>query len=92
MTCQEIAEFLLAYLERELPEPQRDVFQAHLDECPACVTFLRTYESTIRLGKAACRDCPEATKAKVPDALIQAILAARTTGHEQPQNETSDDS
>jgi anti-sigma factor RsiW len=75
MTCQEIVDFLMHYLDGELPTGQRTLFEEHLGECPACVDYLHTYEETIRLGKAACAAEPGCKD--VPEALIQAILAAR---------------
>lgn len=78
MTCREFVEFLLDYLEGELPEAVRATFQAHLDVCPACVTYLDTYRETVRLGRELGRD-PEGLPGDVPEALVQAILAARRT-------------
>lgn len=76
MRCREFVDFLMSYLDGELePEPAR-VFEEHMRLCPPCMTFLDTYKDTIRLGKFACREegpPPE----EVPEALIQAILAAR---------------
>ena len=76
MTCQEILDFLMHYLDGELPAEQRAYFEEHLGECPCCVDYRRTYQETIRLGRAACAG-EEAGCQDVPEALIQAILAAR---------------
>src|SRR6478609_5619248 len=51
MTCQEVAEFLMEYLDGRLSEPERRCFEEHLGECPECVAYLETYQETIRLGK-----------------------------------------
>ena len=78
MTCQEIIEFLMRYLDGELPADQAASFQEHLGDCPACVDYLKTYREAIRLGREACAggaDCSQ-----VPEELIQAILAARRQG------------
>lgn len=77
MTCRELTEFLMAYLSDELPDAQRRVFDEHLAECPGCVTYLHTYEETIKLGRAAFRDPDAPPPADVPEQLIRAILAAR---------------
>ena len=37
MKCRDFVEFLMAYLDRELEAKQRDVFEDHMRECPACV-------------------------------------------------------
>lgn len=73
MSCREFVEFLMDYLDDGLePEPRR-VFEEHMQLCPPCVSFLETYRETIQLGKFACSEQLEA----VPEALVQAILAAR---------------
>ncbi len=74
MTCRELSEFLSDYLERSLPPDVSAAFERHLKLCPPCVSYLRSFEETIRLGKDACKGCdpPE-----VPEELIRAVLKAR---------------
>ncbi len=78
MTCQELVDFLLEYLEGELPGESRRVFEAHLGECPPCQAYLDTYTETIRLGRLACRDAETSLPADVPEQLVEAVLAARS--------------
>ena len=79
MTCREFVDFLMEYLEQSLPMAQRDVFEAHLGECPGCVTYLETYRETLRLEKSLCGDDPDAPIPEdVPERLVAAILAARS--------------
>ena len=77
MNCREFVDFLMAYLNDELPAGQRDAFRRHIDDCPPCINFLDTYEETIRLEKEAYRDidCDE-----MPPQLVKAILAAKQKG------------
>jgi predicted anti-sigma-YlaC factor YlaD len=76
MTCQEILDFLMQYIEGELPVEQLACFEEHLHVCGPCVDYLKTYKETIRLGQAACAEDNSPCK-QVPEELIQAILAAR---------------
>ena len=76
MNCREFVDFLMAYLEDELDRAQRGTFEDHIGECPSCDDYLKTYEQTIRLGKLACAEGDEPPE-DAPEALIQAILAAR---------------
>lgn len=76
LTCQEFIDFLLAYLSGELPAEQRRVFEEHLGECPACVSYLKSYQQTVRIEKLVC-GCGDPAPADAPEELIQAILAAR---------------
>lgn len=75
MTCREVTEFLMEYVSAELPLDQRMAFEEHVKRCPECIAYLRSYEETVRLGKAAFAQ-PE----EVPEELVQAILAARRKG------------
>ena len=74
LSCQELIEFLAAYVEAELPAAECAAFEVHLARCPDCVDYLVSYRETIRLGRLAFETEPPAD---VPDELIQAILAAR---------------
>jgi anti-sigma factor RsiW len=78
VTCRTFIEFLLEYLNDELPADERAEFEAHLAECPWCVSYLQTYQESVRLGKAVFADENEVVPETVPEELIQAILAART--------------
>jgi len=75
LTCRELIDFLMAYLDGELPAAQRADFERHLGVCPPCLNYLETYKETVRLGKACCAD--DALPADVPEELVRAILAAR---------------
>jgi anti-sigma factor RsiW len=79
LTCREFIDFLLAYLSGELPAGQRAVFEGHLGECPACNAYLRSYQQTVRIEKAACGCDGDAPPADAPEELIRAILAARNS-------------
>lgn len=75
MKCREFVEFLMAYLDGDLAEETRSLFDEHMRECPSCVSYLETYSETIRLGRLACDD--DAAPLDAPEDLVAAILAAR---------------
>jgi anti-sigma factor RsiW len=76
ITCRLLLDLIPDYLEAELPSPQRDEFERHLAACRPCTAYLRSYETTVRLGRAlGQRDAERASE--VPDALVDAIVAAR---------------
>ncbi|HVH98977.1 MAG TPA: zf-HC2 domain-containing protein [Enhygromyxa sp.] len=85
ITCREISEFLLAYLERELDPEARVEFERHLNYCPPCVHYLDGYRETIELVRRCVnnneppKDESERAKHRPPEGLIQAILAAKRT-------------
>lgn len=74
LTCQQLIDFIMSYLDNELPDDQRAEFDRHMAACPSCVDYLETYEKTVLLTKAATDD---PVPAEVPESLVQAILAAR---------------
>ena len=77
ITCREFVEFLADYLAGELSPASQAKFEFHLSDCPDCILYLKSYEVTIRLGKAVCSDLDALVPADVPEELIQAILSVR---------------
>ena len=73
MNCKECTEFIQDYLSDDLPATQKRVFEAHLELCPPCGTFLDNYRQTLSIGKL----CAEDHEDPLPEALLKAILAAR---------------
>jgi anti-sigma factor RsiW len=80
MTCREFIDFLMEYLSGELPARERAEFERHLAECPDCSAYLKSYEETIKLGKAVFADPDALVPQGVPEELVQAILASRGRG------------
>ena len=77
LTCKEFVDFLMAYLDAELPEAQRSTFEGHMVDCPPCKVYLDTYRETVELGRGVCARDDDPLPEDVPDALVAAILAAR---------------
>lgn len=76
ITCREVLDFLMAYLDGELTPEQLHEFERHLRVCPSCVNYLESYKETIRLGKAAMQDLDAPPDASVPEGLVRAIRQA----------------
>ena len=77
VTCHELLDFLHLYLENELPEDRRSEFDRHLAVCEACRAYLRQYEETIRLGRAAFAEPGAVLPGDTPEELVRAILEVR---------------
>ncbi len=73
LTCQEVAAFLLEYVDGTLPADQRPVFEQHTHLCRDCHVFLDNYKRVIDAGKDIGEHSPDRP---VPPALIQAVLTA----------------
>jgi anti-sigma factor RsiW len=77
MTCEEIIEFLLGYLDGELAPHEQEQFEEHLAECPTCVAYLESYRATIRLTHLSQDEVVRSTLDSMPEDLLKAILNAR---------------
>jgi len=77
VTCKELVEFLMDYLDGMLPGLQRACFEEHLAECPDCVAYLASYQEAIRIGKEACTVGDDSVATDIPEDLVRAVLAAR---------------
>ena len=76
MTCREFSDFIGDYLDDELPSTVKLGFEGHLEVCPNCRRYLRSYEETVRLGRQAFEDGNAMLPPEVPEELVAAILAA----------------
>jgi len=85
MTCREFLDFLMDYLEGELPRAESETFETHMRDCPPCVTYLDTYRETVRLGKELLCPADDSIPEEVPAGLVEAILAARSAGGQPPE-------
>lgn len=68
---------MVDYFDGTLPRAQRRRFDSHLNSCPDCVRYLKSYERTVVLSQAACHDADTVTTQDMPDQLVDAILSAR---------------
>ena len=80
MTCRELIDFLMDYLDGELPATQARHFDEHLGLCPPCAEYLASYRETVRLGKMICEPEEGALPPELPEDLVAAICEARRTG------------
>ena len=79
MTCREFADFMSDFLSDELAPEARRQFDHHLSLCLNCQRYLTSYRETVALGRGAFADEDAALPPDVPDDLIKAILASRST-------------
>lgn len=77
ITCREFEEFVLRYLEDELPGRQRRSFEWHIRMCRECRDYLRAYRQSIQIGRAILSSSDDSLPDDVPEDLIKAVLAAR---------------
>jgi anti-sigma factor (TIGR02949 family) len=71
-TCKESIELLLSFLDGEMPQAEASQLEEHLQACPPCVDFLRTYRATPTLCKRAlAREMPQELADRLTDFLRQ---------------------
>lgn len=74
LTCQEMIDYLTAYVEGALSPAEQAAMDRHFAVCPACVNFLDSFRKTLAITQSpqlfpVCEPLPES--------LVQAVLAAR---------------
>lgn len=79
MTCRDFLDFIMGYLDGELPADVRAPFERHLSLCPDCDRYLRRYRATAVAARPAFAEPEAAVPDEVPDELVRAILASRRT-------------
>lgn len=77
MTCREFADFIMGYLDAELPASVRASFERHLSLCNNCQQYLESYKNAVELGKRAFDDDDAVIPAGIPEDLVRAIVSAR---------------
>ena len=65
--CQECVDLLVDYLEGDLPPERTRALDIHLDLCPSCVSFVKTYMGTVDVARRLPID-------EIPPELTQRLL------------------
>jgi len=77
LTCREFTDFLMEFLDDELPLARRRLFLKHIAACRDCARYVESYSTTVALARGAWFEPNEAVGAEsVPEGLIRSILAA----------------
>lgn len=70
MDCIELVEVITDYIEGTLPQNDRERFDAHLRECPFCVTYVAQMRATIAtLGAIRVETISDAAREKLLSAF-----------------------
>jgi len=77
ITCKEFDNFMVDYLDNELPSKQRNQFELHIRLCKECRQYLDAYQRTIDITHSAYPSADDAIPKGVPEDLVKAILKAR---------------
>lgn len=80
INCKECADFLMAYLDGDLPAAQKEAFETHLHLCPPCMRYIETYMQTMAMARAAHTPKTAPTSA-LPEEMVKAIMASMAGQH-----------
>jgi hypothetical protein len=73
VTCREVAELLVDFVEGALPEMQMLMVQRHICACPPCMFYMETYQTTIEVTRALPEEpLPPEFEARLRSVLEQA--------------------
>ena len=76
ITCCEFETFVQQYLDDDLPDRQRTIFEWHMRLCRECREYLAAYQRSIEIGQTVFSDPENALPDDVPDDLVTAVLDA----------------
>ncbi len=68
LNCEQVNQFIVDYLEGDLPVKTKKQFEQHLTMCPSCTPFLDHYRETIQVVH-------DDGQLEVPDDLIEHTIA-----------------
>ncbi len=68
MNCSELVELVTDYLEMRVPAADLERFEAHLEECDACVTYIEQIRAAVAVAGTLRAET-------LPDGAAAALLA-----------------
>jgi anti-sigma factor RsiW len=68
ISCQQLIDFCLDYIEGDLPEEEQTDFRRHLGHCPDCVNFFETYRRTPEISR-------DVLRTRIPASVKESVLA-----------------
>ena len=75
LTCREFDEFIVDYLDHELPWSTQVSMRWHELLCSPCRAYLADYRRTIELGQSFFDDPESEVPDSVPQELVRAVIA-----------------
>ncbi len=78
ITCKQFEDFVIDYLEGELPERQRSLFELHMKICRECREYLAAYKRMVEVAQGLAIDADAGEPLPdLPEKLVEAVIAAR---------------
>ncbi len=84
MTCQELVDLLVDYLDGTLDPVTTRELERHLEGCEACLNFIKTYKATTAwVGEVTYEEMPEELKDRLASFLKAKIRQEKADGDRQ---------
>ena len=81
ISCKEIVDLAFDYLLRELDPKRSRRLEKHLERCPSCINFLRTYARVPALTRdILCSQMPDDLKSSLSEFLKSELCGKRGPG------------
>lgn len=77
LTCRQVEQFLMDYLERQVSLWTWCKFRFHLLMCSDCRQYLQDYRNAVALGRRIFDNPDDEAEGKVPEQILAAILKVR---------------
>ncbi|MGI9349984.1 MAG: anti-sigma factor family protein [Rhizobiaceae bacterium] len=77
MTCVEFEDFIIDYLDDNLPARQKRLFDLHMKVCRECREYLKAYRLSIYLARSSIAQHSKNVLEDVPEDLLKAVVAVR---------------
>ena len=74
LTCKEFDDFMIDYLDGELPAWQKYLCWLHVKICRECANFVRQYRRIVELEQSAFEFADDPVPDSVPEELVKAAL------------------
>jgi anti-sigma factor RsiW len=82
MTCRELVEAIIDYLDGDLSQQMRCLVEEHLNRCPPCVHFFESYQITIKLTRQLPQEPMPSSLNERLNKLLEQIREFRDQGGE----------
>ena len=81
ITCREQVDLLVDYFDGTLDPEIARALEQHLDGCPSCLNFIKTYKATIKwVGEEVCEEMPEELMTRLTSFLKTKIRQEKAGG------------
>lgn len=70
LTCEDVNDFLAAYVDDDIPDHVRRRYEAHIARCAVCSAYLDQYRTTMNLTRDS-----GPTKEPPPEELVEMTLS-----------------